>query len=70
MIDLSRNFIPAVDVGEVIDLAAWRKLNVVHLHLTDDEGWRIPIAAYPALADVATSTRPRRADPAAAQLRR
>ncbi len=53
MIDLSRNFIPAVDVGEVIDLAAWRKLNVVHLHLTDDEGWRIPIAAYPALADVA-----------------
>ena len=52
MIDVSRHFVPAVDVGEVIDLAAWRRLNVVHLHLTDDQSWRVPIGAHPALADV------------------
>jgi hexosaminidase len=53
MIDVSRHVIPAADVLELIDLAAWRMLNVLHLHLTDDTGWRLPVAAYPALAEVA-----------------
>lgn len=52
MVDLARHFVPAVDVAEIIDLAAWRRLNVVHLHLTDDQAWRVPIAAYPALGDI------------------
>ncbi len=51
-IDLARQFIPAVDVGWLIDVAAWRHLNRLHLHLTDDEAWRVPIAAYPALTEV------------------
>ncbi len=51
-IDLARQFLPAEDVGWLIDVAAWRGLNRLHLHLTDDEGWRVPIAAYPALSDV------------------
>jgi hexosaminidase len=50
-IDLARQFIPAADVAWLIDVAAWRRLNRVHLHLTDDESWRVPINAYPALTD-------------------
>jgi hexosaminidase len=52
MLDLARHFYPSGDVEEVIDIAAWRRLNRLHLHLTDDQAWRIPIAAYPALAEV------------------
>jgi hexosaminidase len=51
-VDLARQYIPAVDVGGMIDRAAWSRLNRVHLHLTDDEGWRFPVAGYPALAEV------------------
>jgi hexosaminidase len=51
-VDLARQFIPAVDVGWLIDRAAWSRLNRVHLHLTDDEGWRFPVGGYPALAEV------------------
>ncbi len=51
-VDLARQFIPAVDVGWLIDRAAWSRLNRVHLHLTDDEGWRFPVAGYPALTEV------------------
>ena len=36
----------------LIDVAAWQRLNRLHLHLTDDEAWRVPIAAYPALTEV------------------
>lgn len=52
MLDLARHFHPAGDVDEVIDHAAWRRLNRLHLHLTDDQGWRVPITAYPSLARV------------------
>ncbi|MGH9134372.1 MAG: beta-N-acetylhexosaminidase [Ilumatobacteraceae bacterium] len=51
-VDLARQFLPASDVARVIDLAAWRKLDRLHLHLTDDEAWRVPIEGYPALTDV------------------
>lgn len=50
MIDLARHFHPAADVDELIHHAAWRRLNRLHLHLTDDQGWRVPIAAHPSLA--------------------
>jgi len=51
-VDLARQFFPASDVERLIDLAAWRKLDRLHLHLTDDEAWRIPIEGYPELTDV------------------
>ena len=51
-VDLARQFLPAADVEWLIDVAAWRGLNRLHLHLTDDEAWRVPIAAFPALTDV------------------
>ena len=52
-IDLARQFFPSDDVLHLIDVAAWHGLNRLHLHLTDDEGWRVPIAGYPALTDTA-----------------
>jgi hexosaminidase len=51
-LDLARQFFPAEDVDWLIDVAAWRGFNRVHLHLTDDEAWRVPITAYPALTDI------------------
>jgi hexosaminidase len=51
-VDVARQFIPAVDVGWLIDEAAWCRLNRVHVHLTDDEGWRFPVAGYPALTEI------------------
>jgi hexosaminidase len=40
-------------VARFIDRLAWNKLNVLHLHLSDDEGWRLDIPGYPELAAVA-----------------
>ncbi|MBT8285193.1 MAG: family 20 glycosylhydrolase, partial [Flavobacteriaceae bacterium] len=44
------------DVKKYIDLLAYYKINVLHLHLTDDQGWRIEIKAWPKLTEVGGST--------------
>ncbi|TJZ56169.1 beta-N-acetylhexosaminidase [Streptomyces piniterrae] len=49
MLDVARHFMPKDGVLRYIDLLAAHKLNVLHLHLTDDQGWRIEIARYPEL---------------------
>ena len=41
-LDLARRFFTPGEVRRVIDLLALYKLNVLHLHLTDDQGWRLP----------------------------
>jgi hexosaminidase len=51
-VDLARQFFAASDVERLVDLAAWRKLDRLHLHLTDDEAWRVPIDGYPELTGV------------------
>jgi hexosaminidase len=51
-VDLARQWIQPDVVERLIDAAAWRKLSHVHLHLTDDEAWRLPVDAFPALAGV------------------
>lgn len=51
-LDLARRWIEPSVVERLIDVLAWRKLSHLQLHLTDDEAWRVPIDAYPALADV------------------
>ena len=51
-IDLARRWFEPNVVERLIDLAAWRKLSRLQLHLTDDEAWRVPVDAYPALAEV------------------
>jgi hexosaminidase len=50
MLDVARHFFGVTDVKRVIDLAALYKLNHLHLHLTDDQGWRIAIDSWPRLA--------------------
>ncbi len=54
MLDVSRHFAPVPEVLRWIELAAMHRLNHLHLHLTDDQGWRIESHAYPALAEVAS----------------
>lgn len=56
MLDVARHFFPPEDVRRVIDLAAQYKLNRLHLHLTDDQGWRLQIEAYPELTEVGAAT--------------
>ncbi|MGH4031097.1 beta-N-acetylhexosaminidase [Actinomycetota bacterium Odt1-20B] len=52
MLDVARHFQPVDFLHRYVDLLALHKLNVFHLHLTDDQGWRMPVAAYPRLTDV------------------
>ena len=49
MIDPARNFIPVKDVKFFIDQMARFKYNVLQIHLTDDQGWRIEIKSHPQL---------------------
>jgi hexosaminidase len=52
MIDVGRNFQPKSEILKVLDVMALYKLNVFHIHLTDDEGWRIEIPSLPELTEV------------------
>lgn len=49
MLDVARHFFPVEDVKHLIDLMALYKFNKLHLHLTDDQGWRIEIKSWPNL---------------------
>lgn len=51
-LDVARHFLPKEWILRLIDVLALHKLNVLHLHLTDDQGWRVPIDAYPRLVEV------------------
>jgi len=50
-LDVSRHFWSYDEVLRVIDMLAWHKMNIFHWHLTDDEGWRAEIKAYPELTE-------------------
>ncbi|HSK12448.1 MAG TPA: beta-N-acetylhexosaminidase, partial [Phnomibacter sp.] len=52
MLDVSRHFFTVDEVKQYIDLMVQYKMNVLHWHLTDDNGWRIEIKSYPKLAEV------------------
>jgi hexosaminidase len=52
LLDVSRHFLPKSFILKLIDLASFHKLNVLHLHLTDDQGWRVPIDKYPRLVEI------------------
>ena len=49
MLDVSRHFFAVDEVKQHIDLLALYKINVLHLHLADDQGWRIEIKSRPQL---------------------
>ena len=52
LFDVSRHFYPLEFVKKNIDYLARYKMNVYHLHLTDDQGWRIEIKKYPKLTSI------------------
>ena len=56
MLDVARHFRSVRDVKRFVDLIALYKLNRLHLHLSDDQGWRIAIDGWPRLATHGGST--------------
>ncbi|WP_062070798.1 family 20 glycosylhydrolase [Demequina sediminicola] len=55
-LDIARNFFPLDILEDVIDVLAAYKFNVLHLHLTDDQGWRIESPSRPELAKFSSDT--------------
>ena len=56
MLDVARHFFTVEDVKTYIDWLARYKMNVLHLHLSDDQGWRIDIEGWPKLTQIGGST--------------
>jgi hexosaminidase len=56
MLDVARHFFTVREVKQYVDLLALYKLNVLHLHLSDDQGWRIEIKSRPELTTVGGRT--------------
>ncbi|WP_243230699.1 family 20 glycosylhydrolase [Microbacterium sp. CIAB417] len=52
MLDVARHFHPAADIRRLIDVLAAHQLTVLHLHLTDDQGWRFEVPGYPRLTEI------------------
>jgi hexosaminidase len=55
LLDVGRHFMPKEFLLKFVDLLALHKLNTLHLHLTEDQGWRIEIKKYPKLTEVGSS---------------
>lgn len=51
-LDVARHFMPVSFVKKFIDVMAMHKFNTFHWHLTDDQGWRVEIKAYPKLTGI------------------
>jgi hexosaminidase len=56
MLDVARHFFPVATVERYIDELAMYKINVLHLHLSDDQGWRLAVDGWPALTTVGSRT--------------
>jgi hexosaminidase len=56
MLDVARHFFTVDQVKRYIDEVAAYKINYLHLHLSDDQGWRIEIDGWPALTGIGAST--------------
>ncbi|MEZ0076609.1 hexosaminidase, partial [Planotetraspora sp. GP83] len=56
MLDVARHFHPVATVKRYIDRIALYKINYLHLHLSDDQGWRIVVDSWPRLATYGGST--------------
>ena len=54
MLDVGRHFQPLGDLFRLVDLLALHKYNVLHLHLTEDQGWRFESLRHPRLQEVAS----------------
>ncbi len=52
LLDVARHFFTVAEVKQIVDAMTLQKLNVLQLHLTDDQGWRLEIKRYPRLTQV------------------
>lgn len=52
MLDVARHFFTVDEVKKYIDILAYYKYNKFHMHLTDDQGWRIEIKSWPKLTEL------------------
>lgn len=52
MMDSCRHMMPVRDIKKILDLMERYKFNTLHWHLTDDQGWRLPVSKYPRLTTV------------------
>ena len=52
MIDPARHFLAIAELERIVDQMAAVKLNTLHLHLTDDQGWRFEVKRYPKLTEI------------------
>ncbi len=57
MLDVGRHFFSVDDVKKFIDIISLHKINTFHWHLTEDQGWRIEIKAYPELTNIGSIRR-------------
>ncbi len=56
MLDVARHFFTVEEVKKYIDILAYYKYNAFHMHLTDDQGWRLEIKSWPKLTTVGAQT--------------
>lgn len=54
MLDVARHFLPKRALMRYVDLFAMHRLNRLHVHLTEDQGWRIESRKYPEITEIAT----------------
>ncbi|SEM82474.1 hexosaminidase [Mucilaginibacter gossypiicola] len=52
MLDVGRHFFDTAEIKKILDVMASLKLNTLHWHLTDDQGWRLEIKKYPKLTAI------------------
>mgnify|MGYP001809879557 CR=1 FL=1 len=52
MLDVARHYQPVPEIKRFIDVLAMHKMNTFHMHLTDDQGWRVEIKKYPRLTEI------------------
>ncbi|WP_372967903.1 family 20 glycosylhydrolase [Microbacterium sp.] len=52
MLDVARHFRPVEDLRRLVDLLADHHLSILHLHLTDDQGWRFAVPGFPRLTEI------------------
>lgn len=52
MMDVARNFLDKRFILRLLDVMAMYKMNVLHLHLSDDQGWRLEVPTLPELTTV------------------
>lgn len=52
MLDTCRSFFSVAFIKKMLESSAFHKFNVFHWHLTDDQGWRLPVPEYPRLVEI------------------